>query len=290
MCQETARIALGQALQQAVAILGGSSDARQDAEILLCHVLNCSPVTLLTEADQVLAPEYCQRYQQLLQKRAEGQPVAYLLGRRGFWDLDLLVTRDTLIPRPDTELMVAQALQNMPGAAKCADLGTGSGAIALALAKQRPDSFWLASDVSLPALRVAKTNATRHQIANVQFVIGHWTTMIARQSLDLVVSNPPYIAEDDPHLTQGDLRFEPRSALASGQDGLQDIRLLVVQAEQVLKPGGWLLIEHGWQQSQAVQALYKAAGFVAVSGHQDFGGQDRLVIGQKPGASGKITL
>ncbi len=285
---ETAGITLSQALQQAIVVLGNNSDARQDAEILLCHVLNCAPVKLITASAQILTGEQQNDYQQLLTARMAGQPVAHLLGRRGFWDLDLMVTGDTLIPRPDTECLVAQALTKMPVQACCADLGTGSGAIALALAKQRPDSFWLASDFSQQALTVAKANATHYQLPNVQFVGGHWASMIAPETLDLLVSNPPYIADDDPHLEQGDLRFEPRSALASGPDGLRDIRQIVSQAWTVLKKGGWLMIEHGWQQSAAVQNLFKVAGFITISDHQDFGGQDRVVIGQKP-ESGKIT-
>lgn len=285
---ETAGITLSQALQQAIVVLGNNSDARQDAEILLCHALNCAPVKLITATTQILTADQQNHYQQLLDARMAGQPVAHLLGRRGFWDLDLMVTGDTLIPRPDTECLVAQALTKMPAQARCADLGTGSGAIALALAKQRSDSFWLASDFSQQALTVAKANATHYQLPNVQFVCGHWATMIAAHSLDLLVSNPPYIADDDPHLDQGDLRFEPRSALVSGPDGLHDIRQIVSQARTVLKKGGWLMIEHGWQQSAAVQDLFKMAGFIAITDHQDFGGQDRVVIGQKP-ESGKMS-
>lgn len=278
----TAGTTLSQALQQGVKVLGNRPDARQDAEILLCSVLNCSPVKLLTDSRQLLTAAQQNHFQQLLAARVTGQPVAYLLGQRGFWDLDLKVTPDTLIPRPDTECLVSLALTKMPAQARCADLGTGSGAIALALARQRPDSTWLASDISPQALTVAKTNADRYAITNVHFVCGHWAMMIAPQSLDLLVSNPPYIADSDPYLAQGDLRFEPRSALASGPDGLTDLRQIVLQGQSVLKNGGWLMVEHGWQQSAAVQDLFKAAGFVAVSGHQDFGGQDRVVIGQRP--------
>lgn len=285
---ETPGITLSQALQQAIVVLGNNSDARQDAEILLCHALNCAPVKLITATTQILTADQQNHYQQLLDARMAGLPVAHLLGRRGFWDLDLMVTGDTLIPRPDTECLVAQALTKMPAQARCADLGTGSGAIALALAKQRPDSFWLASDFSQQALTVAKANANNYQLSNVQFVGGHWASMIVANSLDLLVSNPPYIADDDPHLDQGDLRFEPRSALASGPDGLRDIRQIVSQARTVLKNGGWLMIEHGWQQSTAVKDLFKMAEFIAITDHQDFGGQDRVVIGQKP-ESGKIT-
>ena len=289
MTTDTAELTLAQALQQAVITLGTGSDARQDAEILLCHVLDCSPVKLLTGSAQMLTGEQQNHFQQLLTARQTGQPIAHLLGRRGFWDLDLTVTSDTLIPRPDTELLVALALAKMPAAARCADLGTGSGAIALALAKQRADSFWLASDFSMPALRIAQNNALTHQIDNVSFICSDWAIMMAANSLDLVISNPPYIADTDPHLLQGDLRFEPRTALAAGPDGLDDIRQIIEQAGRVLKPGGWLMIEHGWQQSVAVQALFQQAGFQEVSGHRDFGGQDRVVTGRKL-LSGKITL
>ena len=289
MAVETAELTLAAALQQAIILLGADNDARQDAEILLCHVLNCSPVKLLTGSAQLLTAEQQARFQQLLAARQTGQPIAYLLGRRGFWDLELTVTADTLIPRPDTELLVTLALVKMPAAARCADLGTGSGAIALALAKQRTDSFWLASDFSLPALQVARNNAHINQITNVSFVCSDWATMLAANSLDLLVSNPPYIAETDPHLLQGDLRFEPRTALASGPDGLDDIRQIIEQAGRVLKPGGWLMIEHGWQQSAAVRLLFEQAGFQEVSGHRDFGAHDRVVIGRKP-LSGKINV
>lgn len=289
MTIDTAELTLDEALQQAVMLLGAGSDARHDAEILLCYVLDCSPVKLLTRAAQMLTAEQQSQFQQLLTARQTGQPIAYLLGRRGFWDLELTVTSDTLIPRPDTELLVTLALAKMPASARCADLGTGSGAIALALAKQRPDSFWLASDFSMPALQVALNNALVNQISNVSFVCSDWATMLAANSLDLLVSNPPYIADTDPHLLQGDLRFEPRTALAAGPDGLDDIRQIIEQAGRVLKPCGWLMIEHGWQQSAAVQALFSQAGFQEVSGHRDFGGQDRVVIGRRP-LSGKISV
>ncbi|MCX4190735.1 peptide chain release factor N(5)-glutamine methyltransferase [Methylophaga sp. OBS3] len=280
-------ITLTQALQQASAQLN-TQDARQEAELLLCHVLGCSLVKLVTDANEPLSDNEAVTFFQLIDARNSGQPVAYLMGYRGFWDMDLAVTDATLIPRPDTELLVTLALSKMPINAVCADLGTGSGAIALAAAKQRSDSFWLASDYSLPALKVARQNAETYAVKNVQFSQGAWATMIAANRLDLLVSNPPYIEDDDPHLETGDLRFEPRSALASGSDGLDDIRHIVHQAPDVLKSGGWLLIEHGWNQSEAVQNLFKAAGFIEVSGHQDFGGQDRVVMGQLP--SGKIPV
>ena len=280
-------ITLTQALQQASAQLN-TQDARQEAELLLCHVLGCSLVKLVTDASEPLSDTDATTFFQLIDARNSGQPVAYLMGYRGFWDMDLAVTDATLIPRPDTELLVTLALSKMPIEAVCADLGTGSGAVALAAAKQRPDSFWLASDYSLPALKVARQNAKTYALKNVQFAQGAWTTMIATNRLDILVSNPPYIEDDDPHLETGDLRFEPRSALAAGSDGLDDISLIVQQAPLVLKSGGWLMIEHGWQQSEAVQNLFKAAGFIEVSGHQDFGGQDRVVMGQLP--SGKIPV
>lgn len=289
MTIDTTELTLDEALQQAVMVLGAGSDARHDAEILLCHVLNCSPVKLLTGSAQMLTAKQQSHFQQLLTARQTGQPIAYLLGWRGFWDLELTVTTDTLIPRPDTELLVTLALAKMPASARCADLGTGSGAIALTLAKQRPDTFWLASDFSMPALKVARNNALVNQIGNVIFVCSDWTAMLAANSLDLLVSNPPYIADTDPHLLQGDLRFEPHTALAAGPDGLDDIRQIIEQAGRVLKPGGWLMIEHGWQQSAAVQALFSQASFQDVSGHRDFGGKDRVVIGRRP-LSGKISV
>ncbi|AFJ03398.1 Protein-N(5)-glutamine methyltransferase PrmC [Methylophaga frappieri] len=269
------------ALQKAIEILGTQPIARQDAETLLCHVLGCTPTSLISHSESWLTESQWQQFQALLGQRQLGHPIAYLTQERGFWDMNLQVSPATLIPRPDTELLVAQALEKIPKNAFCADIGTGTGAIALAMAGERPDSYWLACDLYAATLQIAVANARRNQRDNVHFVQGDLANMLACESLDLCVSNPPYIADADPHLMQGDLRFEPRHALASGQDGLDAIRLLVQQAYRVLKPQGWLMIEHGWQQAAAVQALFRQAGFTEITACQDFGGQDRLVIGRK---------
>src|SRR5690606_35513374 len=220
----------------------------------------------------------------LVRRRAAGEPVAYLLGSRGFWRFDLSVTADTLIPRPDTELLVELALRRIPerSPARVADLGTGSGAIALAIASERPDAQVVATDASEAALAVASGNAAALGIGNVEFRRGDWLAPLAGERFDLVASNPPYIADGDAHLAQGDLRFEPRSALASGVDGLDAIRRIAADAPAHLRAGGWLLVEHGWEQGAAVRALFESAGFVAVATERDLEQRDRVTLGRKP--------
>jgi len=211
-----------------------------------------------------------------VQRRRDGEPVAYITGHRGFWTLDLEVTPATLIPRPETELLVELALARMTPKANVADLGTGSGAIALAMARECPTASVVATDASIDALAVAERNATKHGIRNVRFAHGDWLAPLAGERFDLIVSNPPYIEADDPHLGQGDLRFEPASALASGADGLDDIRRIVAQARDHLAPGGWLLMEHGWNQGAAVRAVLSAAGYRDVLTVQDLEQRDRV--------------
>jgi release factor glutamine methyltransferase len=260
--------------------LTASPSPEVDSSVLLCHVLNASPTFLRMWPDNALTASQEHHYRELLNHRSEGQPVAYLVGQRGFWTLDLVVNKATLIPRPDTELLVRLALEKLSPSMRVADLGTGSGAIALALAAERNDVLVFATDYSAQALEVASLNAKQNGLNNVFFWRGSWMEAISEQSFDVVVSNPPYIEENDPHLTEGDLRFEPMSALASGLDGLDDIRLIVNQATLGLKQGGWLLVEHGYHQSDQVKTLFSQAGFSQVTAHQDFGGQDRVVIGQ----------
>ncbi len=251
-----------------------------DIQVLLCHVLQCEPTRLHTSPDSGLSEIQWQQLKQLIDRRKQGEPVAHLTGTRGFWSLDLLVDTSTLIPRPDTELLVSLALAKIQPTMKVIDLGTGTGAIALSLAAEKKSLEVIASDFSFAALQLAQKNAERHQLANVHFVHTSWLLGFKADSFDLVVSNPPYIEKRDPHLTQGDVRFEPLSALVSGDDGLNDIRQIVMQAVQCLKQDGWLLIEHGFDQSERVQQLFTDAGFEHISAHQDFGGQDRAVMGQ----------
>ncbi len=258
--------------------------ARREAELLLCHVLGKPLSYLRTHDDTVLSAEQQQRFRALLDKRKLGEPIAYLLGEREFWSLPFLVTPDTLIPRPETELLVELALQAGDALAPAAtplsvvDLGTGSGVIALALASERPHWQLLATDASHAALRIAQKNARRLKRDNVEFLFGSWLTPLAGRRFHLIVSNPPYIASADPHLR--DLGFEPQSALVAGNDGLDDIRIIVREAPAHLHDGGWLLIEHGYDQGDAVRALFMAAGFAAVETRQDLGGNDRVTRGR----------
>ena len=206
------------------------------------------------------------------------------LSEQGFWTLELEVSPAILIPRPETELLVELALARIPmaAAARIADLGTGSGAIALAIAKERPRAHTVATDASEPALAVARRNAARNRIANIEFRHGDWLAPLAGERFDLIASNPPYIADGDPHLGEGDLRFEPPSALSSGRDGLDAIRCIVRDAPLHLRPGGWLLLEHGWAQGAAVRALLAEAGFSEVETAQDLESRDRTSLGRWP--------
>lgn len=256
---------------------------RTEAELLLLHVLQRPRSWLFAHAGDPLEMDVQTSYQKLLSRREAGEPVAYLVGHRGFWTLDLEVTPATLIPRPETELLVELALQRLPPdfRGSVADLGTGSGAIALAIARERPQARLIATDASTAALDVARRNAQRHAIANVGFVHGDWLAPLVGQRVDLIVANPPYIEAADPHLAQGDLRFEPASALASGADGLADIRCIVGTAREHLQPGGWLLFEHGWNQGGAARKLLDAAGYTDVFTAQDLEHRDRVSGGRK---------
>ncbi|PZS80029.1 protein-(glutamine-N5) methyltransferase, release factor-specific [Stenotrophomonas maltophilia] len=276
---------LRQVVAEASARLGGI-DARHEAELLLLHVLDRPRSWLFAHATDPLAAADQATFEALLARRVAGEPVAYLIGRRGFWTLDLEVDPATLIPRPETELLVELALERLPPdqALQLADLGTGSGAIALALASERPRAQVLATDASTGALAVAARNAARHELGNVRFAEGghDWYAPLQGVRFDLIASNPPYIASDDPHLEQGDLRFEPSTALASGMDGLDDIRRIVDGGQAHLRPGGWLLIEHGRDQGAAIRALFEATGFVEVQTVQDLEQRDRITLGRRP--------
>ena len=255
---------------------------RVDAEALLLHVLGQPRGWLFTHGGDALTPEQSSRFDELTARRQAGEPVAYLTGRRGFWTLDLEVTPDTLIPRSETELLVELALARIPhgAASRIADLGTGSGAIALAIASERPTARVVATDASEAALAVARRNAQGNDIANIEFRHGSWLAPLADERFDLIASNPPYIENGDPHLVEGDLRFEPMSALASGDDGLDDLRTLVSAAPSRLVVGGWLLVEHGWEQGDAVRALFANAGFSDVETIRDLEGRDRVTLGR----------
>ncbi|MGN2249094.1 peptide chain release factor N(5)-glutamine methyltransferase [Frateuria sp. GZRe14] len=259
---------------------------RAEAAILLAHALGKPRSWLLAHADDPADTAGAAAFAELVERRAAGEPVAYLTGHRGFWTLDLEVTPATLIPRPETELLVELALAKLPreGAPRVADLGTGSGAIALAIARECPHTRVLATDASAAALAVARRNAEANRIRNVGFAQGDWFAALGDERFDLIVSNPPYIAADDPHLERGDLRFEPGSALASGSDGLDDIRRIVAGARSHLAGDGWLLFEHGWDQGTAVRGLLDAAGYRDVFTAQDLEQRDRVSGGSLDGS------
>jgi release factor glutamine methyltransferase len=271
---------ISEALQYGRKNLVNSDSSDIDSQVLLCHCLQCSTSCIHAWPDKILTKIQQIEFIDLVKQRLNGKPVAHLTGQRGFWSLDLKVTTDTLIPRPDTELLVELALEKLKANMLVIDLGTGSGAIALSLAAEKPKTKVLAMDFSIEALNVAKHNASNNNLNNVIFWQGNWLSAIADNTLDMVVSNPPYIEADDPHLSQGDVRFEPISALVSGANGLDDIRKIVAQAQRCLKSSGWLLVEHGYHQTQQVQQLFLDAGFTEISSHQDFGGNDRVVIGK----------
>ena len=255
-----------------------------DAEHLLLHVLARPRSWLFAHADDAVTATEAAAFRALVERRAQGEPVAYLTGTQGFWSLELAVTPATLIPRPETERLVELALERLPAgvAVRVADLGTGSGAIALAIARERPQAQVIATDASAAALEVARANAERNRVRNVQFRQGDWLVPLAGERFDLIASNPPYIADGDPHLSAGDLRFEPPTALSSGADGLDAIRSIVRDAPAHLAPAGWLLLEHGWDQGEAVRALMAAAGFVEVGTEPDLEGRDRVSLGRRP--------
>ncbi|OCJ28143.1 peptide chain release factor N(5)-glutamine methyltransferase [Serratia sp. 14-2641] len=270
-------------LKTATLRLTHSDSAKRDAEILLGFVTGRARTYLLAFGETPLTAEQTEQLTVLLARRERGEPVAYLVGEREFWSLSLSVSPVTLIPRPDTECLVELALERLP-AAPCAilDLGTGTGAIALALASERPDCQLTGIDLQPEAVALAQHNAQKLAINNARFLQGSWFTPVAGQKFALIASNPPYIDETDPHLGQGDVRFEPCSALVAAEQGLADLAAIVQQTADYLEPQGWLLLEHGWQQGENVRALLNAAGFIAVATHRDYGGNDRVTLGQKP--------
>ena len=254
-----------------------------DAEWLLAFVLGKSRSWLYARGDDLVSDDAAQRYAALLARRIAGEPLAYLTGRKGFWRFELQVTPDTLVPRPETELLVELALAHLSreDAVRVADLGTGSGAIALAIAYERPRAEIVAVDDSAAALEVAKSNARALRLSNVEFRNGHWCDPLGDEVYDAIASNPPYIALGDLHLDA--LRYEPASALSSGHDGLDAIRDIVRTAPPHLKPGGALLIEHGRDQGAAVRALFAQAGFIDIDTGLDMERRERVTSGVKPG-------
>ncbi len=257
-------------------------EARVDAEILLAHALNQTRTFLRTWPEREPNAAQAEKFQSLLARRSNGEPIAYITGERGFWDMDLRVSPDTLIPRPETETLVEQALQRIPADARwqIADLGTGSGAIALAIARERPLCQLLATDISAAALAIARDNAARLRVSNIRFAESAWFEALASNRFEMIVSNPPYVHPDDPHLQQGDLRFEPLSALRSSAEGLADIRAICRSAPQHLQLDGWLLLEHGFEQGPSVQACLDRRGYQQLETVQDLAHNPRVSLGR----------
>lgn len=264
--------------------LPDSPTARLDAELLLAAALGKPRSFLHTWPERIVSTEAAHAFDGYLKRRRTGEPVAYILGLQGFWNIDLEVAPHTLIPRPETEMLVETALELLPGAIPhtLLDLGTGTGAIALSLAKDRPQWSVTAVDRVEDAVELAERNRQRLHLGNAKVLHSHWFSAVEGQRFDLILSNPPYIASDDPHLVEGDVRFEPSSALVSGADGLDDLRLIVSQAPAHLEAGGWLLLEHGYDQGAAVRELLLEHGFEEIKTRRDLGDHERITFGRVP--------
>lgn len=259
-----------------------SQDAAQEAEYLIEAICGISRSHQLIHPDEELSEKQCQQFDSAIKRRIAGEPLAYITGSRGFWDMDLQVTPDVLIPRPDTECLVEQALQRIPADARwqIVDLGTGSGAIALVLARERPLCDITATDLSKAALVIAKENARLQDVKNISFAAGSWFQPIKNRLFEMIICNPPYIPVDDPHLKQSDLPAEPDHALISGGDGLDAIRKIISDSVLHLKPSAFLLLEHGYDQAIKVTELLCNEGFKEIFTEKDYGGNDRVTGGR----------
>ncbi len=276
---------IASALDQAAGRLAVLHDsAKVDAEALLCHVLGKPRSHLYAWPERVLAPGQWQAFQRLVARREQGEPVAYLTGRREFWSLPLAVSEHTLIPRPETELLVELALAHIPESVHwvIADLGTGSGAVGLAIARQRSACHVLATECSPGALKVARENRRRLGAPNISLVQADWCRPLAPGSCHLIVANPPYVPSGDPHLSRGDVRYEPRSALVGGEDGLDAIRAIGREARGSLHSAGMLLLEHGHDQAARVRALLEGLGYRDVRSYRDLADMERVTLGSVP--------
>ena len=275
---------LVQALKLATSQLNMHHQAGLDAEVLLAHVLNKPRVYLHTWPETELSQDQELQFLSMIRQRAAGQPVAYLTGQREFWSLNFTVTPDSLIPRPETELLVERTLALLPEneTLRIADLGTGSGAIAIALAHERRHWRLYAIDRSLQCVKLAQRNSRRLDVNNLCFINADWSKALANKCFDAIVANPPYIADSDPHLRQGDVRFEPASALTSGPQGLDDLRRLTKDAPRVLNPGGWIVLEHGIDQANNIRKLLNNIAFKNIATARDLAGLERVSCAQKP--------
>ena len=268
-------------LQKAEQSINCSDSARLDAEILFCDVMQFNRSRIYSHPEQIVPDDKSVLFQSLIAQRQQGRPIAHLTGKKEFWSLQLAINEDTLIPRPETELLVETALQLVPDDTtfNILDLGTGSGAIAIAIASERPNCKIVATDINTNALIIAKKNAETHQLKNIQFYLSNWYQNIPSQEFDLIVSNPPYIKEDDEHLSQGDIRFEPELALVAGTDGMQAINIILENAKQYLASDAYLLIEHGYDQRSLVEEAFLKHDFKQLKTFQDLSGQDRITMG-----------
>ena len=253
-----------------------------DAEVILCTVLGKDRSYLRAWPEQAIDAQVIETYQIMLNARQHGKPIAYITGHREFWSRDFQVSPAVLIPRPDTELLIELSLALIPATQpyQIIDLGTGSGIIAITLAAERPSALISACDVSEAALPIAKANAVKHKVERIQFYRSHWFDSVPQGQFDLIVSNPPYLSEDDDHLHQGDLRFEPLTALISGKQGLNDINTIAKTARPRLKHNGYLLVEHGYNQQKDVQNIFRSLGYGNIQTHTDLSGQPRVTCGQ----------
>lgn len=268
----------------AAALQSVSDTPRLDVELLLAKCLNKERIFLFTWPERELTSEQYVAFEAALARRKKGEPVAHILGYREFWSLPLQVDATTLIPRPDTELLVELALQLLPAKPqRILDLGTGTGAVALALASERPDCEMIAIDKYAGAVQLAESNRVRLQLNNVQVMASDWFSAISPVDFDLIVSNPPYIDATDEHLRQGDVRYEPLSALVADEHGLADIRHIVQQVAALNQRACWLLLEHGWQQAEQVREFMYEAGYTDVETHCDLAGRERATVGNSSG-------
>lgn len=273
-----------QALQLASQNLAESSPtARLDAQVLLTHILQCNTAHLLAWPEKTLNEEQLTNFQQLIQQRQQGLPVAHLTGLREFWSLNFSVNDSTLIPRPETETLIEFILDKFSDREriKLLDMGTGTGAIAITIATEKPGWTIFASELSADALKLARGNSNYHQTNNISFIQSNWFTNIKQSDFDIIVSNPPYIANNDPHLLVGDVRFEPQSALSAGATGMDDIEHLCQHANKHLKKNAWLIIEHGYNQKQLVSDCFTKNGFMQIEQKQDLSGHTRMTAGKR---------
>lgn len=282
---QTVRTTWAEAQQRLIKTLSlDANEAKFEAQLLLQNALNVNRAWLLAHESDTLQTSIKANFESILTRRLRGEPIAYIFGSREFFGLNLIVTPDTLIPRPDTETLVETALDKIPADTHYSvlDLGTGTGAVALAIAKHRPEAEVMAIDASSAALDIAKRNASQLALTQVEFRLSNWFATLDGERFHLIVSNPPYIEQQDIHLTQGDLRFEPMSALASGTDGLDDIREIINNCLLHLHPQGWLMLEHGYNQAHLVADLMAQSGLTDITTIKDLGANDRVTIGKNP--------